>query len=182
MTIDPVVAVMVLLGIGGGFVGLCWGWLVGEQESFFRRFNCNYGARLRLAAECSRNLGISSDEALRALIGFSALIVGAGTVDRLKLSAEIGELAPGAVRLPIFESNFLAPGAIMGVPRSFTYRETLEWPTDLPRTTLGRLFDPNGHAEERHPLELPVDAASDADKVDAPGSVSSPRAAPADPK
>lgn len=194
---DPVIAIMAILGIGGGFAGLWWGWLVGETEASCRRALCNLGPSLRLVAEYSKKLGISAEEASKALLEFSALIVGAGTIDRLKLAAEFGERAPGSVLLPVYESEFLEPGTMMEVPRSFTYgfepapwtrgrerigeynhRKLLAYGIDDGIDYRGALLDSSRRSQEGGARGLPVDLPSDADQVDPPGDVPGPGAAP----
>lgn len=36
---DPIIAIMVILGIGGGFAGLWWGWREGEREAHGKRLS-----------------------------------------------------------------------------------------------------------------------------------------------
>lgn len=194
--IDPIIAIMAIIGIGGGFAVLWWGWLVGETEASMRRALCNLGPSLRLMAEYSKKLGISAEEARKTLIEFSALIVGAWTVDRLKLSAEIGELAPGSVRLPVYESKFLPPGTMMGVPRTFEYGLPPPWSRGRERIGeynhrkllacgiddgidyRGGLLDPSGGPQEGGAGGLPSDLPADAVEVDPPCDVPGPGTAP----
>lgn len=59
--IDPVIAIMAIIGIGGGFAGLWWGWLVGETEADMRRVACEFRS---LSAMIDR--GTASFQALAA--------------------------------------------------------------------------------------------------------------------
>jgi hypothetical protein len=67
---DPIIALMAILGIGGGFAGLWWGWLAGEVEADMRRVACEF-----------RSLSEMID---RGTVGFKEL---ARSVDAMMISA-----------------------------------------------------------------------------------------------
>lgn len=124
-----VVFAMAAVGIGGGFAGLIWGWMEGERESALRRALRRYADGMPALAQCAKKFGVSTKELSESFEKVSALVVAAGTIERLKLTAEFHQLAPGSVLIPVYESEFLDPGTVLKVPQqTFSYRLDLGWP------------------------------------------------------
>lgn len=46
-----ILAAMAALGIGGGFLGMAWGWREGERESYARRTWARFGSTLYVGGE-----------------------------------------------------------------------------------------------------------------------------------
>ncbi len=80
---DPIIALMAVLGIGGGFAGLWWGWLAGEAEADMRRVSCEF-----------RSLSEMMD---RGTVGFQKLAEGMFALSIS--SAEFGDAMDRAANL-----------------------------------------------------------------------------------
>ena len=68
---DPIIAIMAIIGIGGGFAGLWWGWLEGEKEAHMRRVSFSLSGLTR-----SMNQFTFSTEELRRSFEAASKAVG----------------------------------------------------------------------------------------------------------
>lgn len=155
---DPVIAIMAILGIGGGFAGLWWGWLAGEVEADMRRVACEF-----------RSLSAMID---RGTVAFQNL---SGVVFALSISAaEFGDALTDAQDL--YRYGIKPPWA--GGPSRIgerSHRRLLAVGIDDGwRPSL----DPDGGSKVGHSGQLPVDLPADAEKVDSPSDVPGPGTTP----
>jgi hypothetical protein len=176
---DPIIALMAILGIGGGFAGLWWGWLAGEVEADMRRVACEF-----------RSLSEMID---RGTVGFQKFAEGMLALSIS--SAEFGDTMDRAANLYFWGMS--GPPKRPATPEFEQMLARSPWAGG--RTRIGershrRLLavgiddgwrpslDPDGGSEERHPSQLPVDLPADAEKIDAPSDVPGPGAAPPETK
>jgi hypothetical protein len=165
---DPIIAIMAILGIGGGFAGLWWGWLAGEVEADMRRVACEF-----------RSLSEMID---RGTAGFKEL---ARSVDAMMISAMQFNVAMAETTLrepwrDRFAWDDPAPwaGGRSRIGERSHRRLLAVGIDDGWRPSL----DPDGGSKEGHAGELPVDLPADAEKIDAPSDVPGPGAAPPETK
>lgn len=165
---DPIIAIMAILGIGGGFAGLWWGWLAGEVEADIRRVACEF-----------RLLSAMID---RSTVGFEEL---ARSIDAMMISSMQFTVAMEAAkpREP-WRDRFAwddPPPWAYGRSRigERSHRRLLAVGIDDGwRPSL----DPDGGSKEGHSGQLPVDLPTDAEKVDPPSDVPGPGTAPPETK
>ena len=167
--IDPIIAIMAIIGIGGGFAGLWWGWLVGEREADHRRF----AFQLRGISSALEATGIGFK---KMLAEFEALTVSAMQFTTAMEAAK-PKREPWRDRFHWMDDP---PPWSRGRERigEYNHRKLLAYGIDDGIDYRGGLLDPSGGPQEGGAGGLPADVPADAVGVDPPGDVPGPGTAP----
>lgn len=165
---DPIIALMAVLGIGGGFAGLWWGWLAGEVEADMRRVACEF-----------RSLSAMID---RGTVGFKELArsIDAMMISVMQFNVEMEAAKPRKPWRDRFQWDDPAPwaGGRTRIGERNHRRLLAVGIDDGWRPSL----DPDGGSKEGHSSELPVDLPADAEKIDPPSDMPGPGTAPPETK